>query len=127
MPKLNRGATAANGGQPQSHDPLIKPAPNFTGVKPAAAPPSFALVDPQVLAEQVADRVFEQVAELLSDSSQGERLLDDAGLRQTLQCSQPTLRCLIEAGLPHVKVGEMRRYRASSVFTWLESRNGAAK
>ncbi len=87
-----------------------------------SSPPALALVEPQTFAEQVADLVFKRVAELLSDPAQGERLLDDAGLRQALQCSQPTLRGLLEAKLPHVKVGEMRRYRLSTVLAWLEAR-----
>jgi hypothetical protein len=84
--------------------------------------PSLALVETQAFAQQVAEQVFDRVAELLSDPSQGERLLDDAGIRQALQCSQPTLRGLLEAKLPHVKVGEMRRYRLSTVLAWLETR-----
>ena len=91
-------------------------------VKSVAPPPSFTLVDPQVIVEQVAERVLDGIAEILRDPSQGERLLDDAGMRQVLQCSQPVLRGLLEDNLPHVKVGEMRRYRVSTVLAWLESR-----
>ena len=72
--------------------------------------------------ERVTERVLEGIAEILRDPSQGEQLLDEAGVRQVLQCSQPVLRDLLEAGLPHVTVGQMRRYRRATVFSWLEAR-----
>jgi len=124
MPKSDGGATACDGGRPDTHALLSNVARPIASVKSVAAAPSptLALVDPEAHAEQVAELVFVRVAELLRDPSQGERLDDDAGMRQVLRCSQPVLRALVEKGLPCVRVGEMRRYRRATVFAWLESR-----
>ena len=94
----------------------------WSDTRTAPLSPAFALVDPDVFVERVTERVLEGIAEILRDPSQGEHLLDEAGVRQVLQCSQPVLRDLLEAGLPHVTVGQMRRYRRATVFSWLEAR-----
>lgn len=91
-------------------------------VKTAPLSPSFALVDPDAIVDRITERVLDGIAGILRDPSQGERLLDDAGVRQVLQCSQPVLRGLLDAGLPHVTVGQMRRYRKATALAWLEAR-----
>ena len=47
-------------------------------------------------------------------------VLDDSGVMQLLQISRTLLNRLLSEGLPFLRVGDVRRYRAESVLTWCE-------
>lgn len=60
-----------------------------------------------------------RVVELLDLSPKGpEGLIGGTECCQLLGVSIPTLRKLREAGLPHHRVGDAHRYRASEVLEW---------
>jgi hypothetical protein len=55
------------------------------------------------------------------------RYIDRSELGLMLGVSVPTIRSLEDAGLPVIRLGEVRRYSVEAVQQWLASRNGGAK
>lgn len=49
-------------------------------------------------------------------------LLDSAGLARELSCSVVHVRALVKRGLPHVMVGDARRFELPQVLAWLRAR-----
>ena len=50
------------------------------------------------------------------------KFLDTSGVCQMLGISPPTLRKLIEEGLPCVRIGELKRFDPDAVRAWLNAR-----
>lgn len=58
----------------------------------------------------------------LDSSSNRPEYIDQQALCVQLNTSLPTLRKLIDEGLPHVMVGDHRRFRMEDVRAWLNER-----
>ena len=80
--------------------------------------PLLALIEPFL--ERVMERTL---TEYLSGHRQRRLLTDREIAIEVLGCSTDTLRDrLLPAGLPHVLVGEARRYDPDEVIAWLRTR-----
>lgn len=56
-----------------------------------------------------------------------EALLTREQLCGVLQISQPTLVRHIEAGMPHIRLGKLTRFRLNDVISWCEERERARR
>jgi len=92
---------------------LIPPAPLVNGVHLVVATP-----------EQLQAIVDFAVVKALGGASknQSPEYLDAGGLCSKLKISVPTLRKMLEAGLPFLRCGELRRYNLAAVESWMASR-----
>jgi AraC-like DNA-binding protein len=78
------------------------------------------------LTEVLAPMVRRAVVDALAEHEPAERppaLLDGAGLARELGCSTRQVSRLVGEGLPHVLVGDARRYRLEQVLSWLDRRS----
>jgi hypothetical protein len=121
MPKPNNGGAAArNGRQPDTH------ALPSNVVRPVAGVKSVAPADPLTLAiEAAVTRALESFLEQIEELVGGQRasgVVDSQGFCQHFGVSSPTLRKLIEQGLPHFKLGELKRFSISACEKWLAYR-----
>jgi excisionase family DNA binding protein len=81
--------------------------------------PLSALVETAV--DRALERRWDELLEALSERHRPQ-YLDSAGVCQMLSISPPTLRRMVEDGLPSVRCGEARRYDPDAVRQWLASR-----
>lgn len=72
------------------------------------------------LAGRVATRVIDVLDEL--ERQRTPEVLDDDGVMRLLMISRPTLRAWLDAGLPHRRIGSVRRYVHVDVIEWLRAR-----
>jgi excisionase family DNA binding protein len=68
---------------------------------------------------------FAPVLELLEGMSTPPKYLTNEELAARLQVSLPTIRKLVEAGMPCLYLGEVRRYSIDAVERWLGERTKA--
>jgi hypothetical protein len=66
------------------------------------------------------------MAEVLAEHVSGERvqpeLVDCATMAQLVDCSQAQIHRLCNDGLPFVRLGEVKRFKPSAVYSFLEAR-----
>lgn len=75
----------------------------------------------RLLADAVADRLLEQLAELTSAAS-APALLDRRGLAQSLGVGVDTVDRLRREGMPTLMVGDSPRFELDAVLAWLRER-----
>lgn len=89
----------------------------------------------QALAAALRPIVADAVAAALAEHREAEAprpdYLDQGALARALDTSIATVRKLTEDGMPHVLLGDHRRYRLADVHEWLaqrtRERNGGAR
>ena len=85
--------------------------------QPAPVDPLSSLLN--AAAERAVSRALEQLAAFAEKPSAD--VLDDAGVMTLLSVSRPTLRGLLADGLPHARLGSLRRYIRTDVIDWVRA------
>lgn len=96
--------------------------PPSTLLDPIAAPLVAAL---RTLIAETLREVLDEYD--LGGTANRPEYIDMDALCQTLSTSRPTVRKLIEEGLPHVVLGDHKRFRMADVHAWLTERSRRAE
>lgn len=98
----------------------------MTTARQAAATPAPALALVVIAPEALAELVTGAVATALegATTSGPQPLLDRAALGKALGVSTSTVDRLVLRGLPHLVVGDAKRFERDPVLAWLRSQEG---
>ena len=117
MPRAaNGGAAPAKRGQPNDSHCL----------QPTVAQPPMA-VNVIVLTELQLQAMLDGAARRAVETATkaGPRLLDLSSLGRELGLSAPSIRKLIDEGLPFLRCGQLKRFDLGAVCSWLAARRTA--